>query len=128
MDHCPPSTLTSEKLPAGQGFHAASCSLPSSSGISTETGYFRRVWAMPSADTFSVPPLGDMVKRYLRNATVSVDPCARNKRWATYTNDINPNTEAEYHMEARAFLAEMVRQGIAADLIIFDPPYSPRPV
>jgi DNA modification methylase len=25
MDHCPPSTLTSEKLPAGQGFHAASC-------------------------------------------------------------------------------------------------------
>lgn len=26
MDHCPPSTLTSEKLPAGQGFHAASCS------------------------------------------------------------------------------------------------------
>lgn len=26
MDHCPPSTLTSEKLTAGQGFHAASCS------------------------------------------------------------------------------------------------------
>jgi len=29
MDHCPPSTLTSEKLPAGQGFHAASCSASS---------------------------------------------------------------------------------------------------
>jgi len=27
MDHCPPSTLTSEQLPAGQGFHAASCSV-----------------------------------------------------------------------------------------------------
>lgn len=26
MDHCPPSTLTSEKLPGGQGFHAAPCS------------------------------------------------------------------------------------------------------
>ena len=89
---------------------------------------FRRVWAMPSADTFSVPPIGDMVKRYLRESEVSVDAFARNKRWATYTNDINPNTEAEYHLEARVFMAEMVKQGVKADLIIFDPPYSPRQV
>ena len=89
---------------------------------------FRRVWAMPSADTFSVPPIGDMVKRYLRESKVSVDAFARNKRWATYTNDINPNTEAEYHLEARVFMAEMVKQGVKADLIIFDPPYSPRQV
>ena len=89
---------------------------------------FRRVWAMPSADTFSVPPIGDMVKRYLRESEVSVDAFARNKRWATYTNDINPNTEAEYHLEARVFMSEMVKQGVKADLIIFDPPYSPRQV
>lgn len=83
---------------------------------------------MPSADTFSIPPIGDMVKRYLIQSTVSIDPFARNKRWATYTNDINPNTEAQYHMEARVFLAEMVNLGVIADLIIFDPPYSPRQV
>ena len=83
---------------------------------------------MPSADTFSVPPMGDFVRRYMRGSEVSVDPFARNKRWATFTNDINPNTEAEFHLEARVFLAEMVNRGVKADLIIFDPPYSPRQV
>lgn len=83
---------------------------------------------MPNADTFSVPPMGDMVQRYLRNSKVSVDPFARNKRWATHTNDINPSTAAEHHMEARDFLQLMVKNGVAADLIIFDPPYSPRQV
>ena len=89
---------------------------------------FHRVWAMPNADTFSVPPMGDLVQRYLRESKVSIDPFARNKRWATYTNDINPDTEAEYHLEARDFLREMVDKEIKADVIIFDPPYSPRQV
>lgn len=31
-----------------------------------------RVWAMPSADTFDVPPIGDFVKRYLRQSKVSI--------------------------------------------------------
>ena len=89
---------------------------------------FRRVWAMPSADTFSVPPMGDFVKRFLRSSVVSIDPFARNKRWATHTNDMNPNTEAEHHMEARDFMRMMVADEVVADLIIFDPPYSPRQV
>lgn len=57
----------------------------------------RRVWAMPSPDTFSCQPIGHLVKRYLAKSQVSVDPFARNKRWATYTNDLNPDTAAEYH-------------------------------
>lgn len=89
---------------------------------------FRRQWAMPSADTFSIAPIGGMVRRYLRASSVSVDPFARNKRWATHTNDINPNTEAEHHMEARDFLRKMAADGVVADLILFDPPYSPRQV
>lgn len=40
---------------------------------------FSRVWAMPSRDTFSVPPIGDFVRRYLSVAEVPVDPFARNK-------------------------------------------------
>jgi hypothetical protein len=87
-----------------------------------------REWAMPSADTFSVPPIGDFVKRYLRESKVSIDPFARNKRWATHTNDLNPNTEAEYHMDAEAFLVMLSEKGVKADLIIFDPPYSPRQI
>jgi hypothetical protein len=50
---------------------------------------------MPNGDTFSVKPIGDFVRSYLDAATVSVDPFARDKRWATHTNDLNPATQAE---------------------------------
>jgi hypothetical protein len=83
-----------------------------------------RKWAMPSADTFDVPPIGEFVKSYLRKSKVSIDPFARNKRWATYTNDLNPQTAAEYHMTALDFLQMLVDQGVQVDLIIFDPPYT----
>ena len=87
-----------------------------------------RVWAMPSADTFSVPPIGDFVKKYLDNANVSCDPFARNNRWATHTNDLNPKTEAEYHMDAADFLRILATRGVKCDVAIFDPPYSPRQI
>lgn len=65
---------------------------------------------MPNADTFSVKPIGEFVQRYLATSRVSVDPFARNKRWATHTNDLNPATEAEHHMDAEAFLV-MLKTG-----------------
>ena len=57
---------------------------------------------------------------------VSIDPFARNKRWATHTNDLNPETRAEHHMGALEFLEMLEAQGIKADLVLFDPPYSRR--
>lgn len=48
--------------------------------------------------------------------------------WATHTNDLNPATAAEHHMGACAFLAMLVERGVRADLLIFDPPYSPRQI
>ena len=89
---------------------------------------FSRFWNMPCGDTFTVPVIGNFVRRFLQTSEVSVDPFARNKRWATHTNDLNPATEAEHHMEARVFLAMLVERGVRADLLIFDPPYSPRQI
>ena len=89
---------------------------------------FARVWAMPNSDTFDILPIGELVKRYLRVSKVSIDPFARNKRWATYTNDLNPNTAAEYHLDVKEFLATLWYKSIRADLVIFDPPYSPRQI
>lgn len=85
-----------------------------------------RTWAMPNSDTFSVPPIGAFVKKYLNNSKISVDPFARNKEWATYTNDLNVETSAQYHLDALEFLKILSNQNIKADLVIFDPPYSPR--
>jgi hypothetical protein len=89
---------------------------------------FSRTWAMPNGDTFSVPPIKDFVQSYLKNSKVSIDPFARDKRWATHTNDLNPSTKAEHHMDAEAFLHLLADTGVKADLIIFDPPYSPRQI
>lgn len=83
---------------------------------------------MPNHDTFSVKPIGEFVQRYLADSKVSIDPFARNKKWATHTNDLSPHTEAEHHMDAEAFLGMLSDIGVMADLVIFDPPYSPRQI
>ena len=88
-----------------------------------------RVWSMPvGANTFDCKPIGAFVKKYLRESKVSIDPFARNKRWATHTNDLDYRTDAEHHMDALEFLQMLEHDGVEADLVIFDPPYSPRQI
>ena len=89
---------------------------------------FQRTWAMPNGDTFSVKPIGDFVRSYLDAAKISIDPFARDKRWATHTNDLNPATQAEHHMDAEKFLLLLAGKDVHADLVIFDPPYSSRQI
>lgn len=86
----------------------------------------RRVWTFPTGDTFDAEPISNFVRKYLAASKVSIDPFARNKRWATYTNDLNPDTKAEYHMEAAEFLKMLADKRVKADLAIMDPPYSSR--
>lgn len=81
---------------------------------------------MPNSNTFSVKPIGGFVQRYLQG--ISVDPFARNSGYASYTNDLNPKTDAHYHLDAVEFLEKMASEGITADVVIFDPPYSPRQI
>jgi hypothetical protein len=49
---------------------------------------------MPNSETFDIEPTHNFVWKYLHQAKVSVDPFARNRRWATHTNDLNPKTNA----------------------------------
>lgn len=86
----------------------------------------RRVWAMPNSNTFEIKPIKDFVNRYLSVSKVSIDAFARNSKMATWTNDLNPNTEASYHLEANDFFLLLREKGVRADLAIIDPPYSPR--
>jgi len=83
---------------------------------------------MPSADTFSIGPIRDFVKRYLANSQTSIDPFARNKTWATFTNDLDPATAAASHLDAEDFCKKLHNEGAIADLGFFDPPYSPRQI
>lgn len=83
---------------------------------------------MPHHETFSIGPIGDLVRRYLATSKCSVDPFARNTALATHRNDMNPNTKAEHHMEAVEFLSMLSASGVIADVVLVDPPYSPRQV
>jgi hypothetical protein len=89
---------------------------------------FSRTWAMPHRDTFSVPPIGEFVWKYMVAAPVSADPFARNGSRATFTNDLDPATDAALHMDAEQACKLWTAQGVRADLAIFDPPYSPRQI
>ncbi len=87
---------------------------------------FAREWAMPSPETFLIPPIGAMVRRYLHG--VSVDPFARNNRLDTHTNDLDPATCAQHHMDAEAFCLFLAERNVACNVGLFDPPYSPRQI
>src|SRR5258707_367987 len=91
-----------------------------------------RVFAMPNSETFTVPPIGDFVNKYLLSPIlspiISVDPFARNNTWFTHTNDLDPSTLAKHHMDAEAFLHMLHGTQVTVDLGIFDPPYSPRQI
>jgi len=89
---------------------------------------FSRVWAMPSHNTFSIKPIGNFVKSYLKKSIISVDPFARDNTWANYTNDLDPLTKATHHMQAEEFVFMLHRKNVFADLVLFDPPYSPRQI
>ena len=87
-----------------------------------------RVWAMPSGDTFTIPPIIELLRRHLNGARVIVDPFARNSRIGTITNDLNPDTAAQHHMDATDFCRMLADQETVADVVLFDPPYSPRQI
>lgn len=89
---------------------------------------FSRKWSMPNHETFTMKPAKEFVERYLAKSKVSVDPFARDKDWFTHTNDLNPETKAKHHMDARDFLKLMATQGVKADLLIIDPPWTCRQI
>jgi hypothetical protein len=86
----------------------------------------RREWAMPSPDTFSIPPIAELLDRVLAHRTAVVDPFARNSHRAQRTNDLNPATSAGSHVEALEFARGLAAEGFRADGVLWDPPYSLR--
>jgi hypothetical protein len=52
------------------------------------------------------------------------DPFSRNCGWGTHTNDIDPATEAESHMDALLWLESLETEYF--DYVLFDPPFSAR--
>ena len=84
----------------------------------------RRVWAMPNSNTFSIQPIRELIDKY-KFGTI-IDPFANTNKIATITNDLNPDYDTDYHMDATEFLEMLDEKSV--DTVLYDPPYSPRQV
>ena len=83
-------------------------------------------WAMPNGNTFSIKPIDKFVRKHLKQNIKSIDPFANTNRIASITNDLDPEMKADYCMDALDFLKQFDNESI--DVVLFDPPYSPRQV
>ncbi len=80
-----------------------------------------REWAMPNRWTFAIPPIANLIGKYVGNGKGWIDPFAGKNSPAEITNDIDARNCAAYHMEAHEFVDTL--PGIYRG-VIFDPPYS----
>ena len=83
-----------------------------------------REWAMPNSNTFSIKPIRELIERYLSGTII--DPFANQNKLATITNDLDPQYDTDYHMDATEFLK--ILDDNSADVVLWDPPYSPRQI
>lgn len=89
---------------------------------------FNRIFAMPNKNTFSIKPIKEFVEKYTKDKKLIVDPFCGNSNYAHFSNDLNPNINAQYHLTADKFLEKIKEKNIISDLILLDPPYSPRQI
>ncbi|MCM1167219.1 MAG: adenine-specific DNA methylase [Lachnospiraceae bacterium] len=93
---------------------------------------FNREWAMPNHQTFQIKPIKEIVERYKsmclsdNPSAVIIDPFANGSKIANVTNDLNPEYQTDFCMDALDFLKTLENNSV--DMVLYDPPYSPRQV
>ena len=87
----------------------------------------KRVWAMPNSKTFSIRPIGELIHKYIDKIDgVIIDPFANENKLAGITNDLDERFDTTYHLDATEFLKLFDDESV--DVVLYDPPYSPRQV
>jgi hypothetical protein len=84
---------------------------------------FNREWSMPNRWTFQMKPVRELLGRYMASSCVSVDPFCGTSTLATHRNDM-----ADTGVHSVQWLDGLVSRGVAADIVLLDPPYSPRQI
>ena len=87
---------------------------------------FERIWAMPSRNTFEILPIKNLISEEVSLEKLWIDPFANRNKIASITNDLNPEFDTDYHLDALDFLKLFGDASI--DGVLYDPPYSPRQV
>lgn len=87
--------------------------------------FIERIWAMPNKNTFEIKPIKELILDEYTEG-LWIDPFANRNKIASITNDLNPEYDTDYHMDALDFLKMFDDNSV--DGILYDPPYSPRQV
>jgi hypothetical protein len=80
-------------------------------------------WSMPSRWTFQMKPVAEFLARHLPPNGVIVDPFCGTSTLATHSNDLGQGG-----MDAADWCKKLADEGVVADAVLFDPPYSPRQI
>lgn len=84
-----------------------------------------RIWAMPNKNTFEIKPIKELIQSEITDG-LWIDPFANRNKMASVTNDLNPEFDTDYHMDALEFLKLFGENTV--DGVLYDPPYSPRQI
>lgn len=92
-----------------------------------------RVWAMPNHKTFTIKPIRELILNELVEGII-LDPFAHEgsirevmtNKQIYITNDLDPIYKTDYNLDALDFLKQFKDESV--DMILYDPPYSPRQV
>lgn len=84
----------------------------------------KRVWQMPNSNTFMIPGIKKLIMKYYHKN--SIDPFANKNRIASITNDLDPQYNTDYNLDAIEFLKTF--KDATIDLVLYDPPYSARQI
>lgn len=76
---------------------------------------------MPNKWTFQIPPIAELITRYVGNGKGWIDPFAGMYSPAEFTNDLDPQSPAKEHLDAFEWSAKL--KGLYHGCL-FDPPYS----
>lgn len=85
-----------------------------------------RIWAMPNSLTFSIKPIKELVSKHVKENELWIDAFANNSKMASVTNDLNPEFDTDYHLDALDFFKMFADNSV--DGVLYDPPYSLRQV
>lgn len=87
---------------------------------------------MPSKNTFSIKPIRKLIEKYINEIknknpnSLIIDPFANSNKLADITNDIDPQYNTDFNMDALDFLKMFKDDSV--DMVLYDPPFSPRQV
>jgi len=79
-----------------------------------------RKWAIPNKNTFQIQPIKELIEKYYQPNELWLNPFANTSKYGI-TNDIDPDFDTDYNLDATDFLKLFEDNSI--DGILYDPPF-----